>query len=183
MDIPDATVEYIPHDTSRVAALLNNILAACRNTQPSLRKAGCIWLLSLVQYCNNLDAVRSKAAEIHVAFMRFLADRDELVQESASRGLGLVYEMGDFDLKETLVKSLLKSFTQSNTSSFTSGSVEHDTELFEPDLLRTNEGSVSTYKDVLNLAQDVGDPSLVYKFMSLAKSSSLWSSRKGIAFD
>ncbi|EEQ44746.1 conserved hypothetical protein [Candida albicans WO-1] len=182
LDIPDATVEYIPHDTSRVAALLNNILAACRNTQPSLRKAGCIWLLSLVQYCNNLDAVRSKAAEIHVAFMRFLADRDELVQESASRGLGLVYEMGDFDLKETLVKSLLKSFTQSNTSSFTSGSVEHDTELFEPDLLRTNEGSVSTYKDVLNLAQDVGDPSLVYKFMSLAKSSSLWSSRKGIAF-
>ena len=90
-----------------------------------------------------------------------------MVQESASRGLGLVYEMGDFDLKETLVKSLLKSFTQSNTSSFTSGSVEHDTELFEPDLLRTNEGSVSTYKDVLNLAQDVGDPSLVYKFMSL----------------
>ncbi|GME85877.1 unnamed protein product [Ambrosiozyma monospora] len=42
--------------------------------------------------------------------------------------------------------------------------------------------SISTYKDVLNLASEVGDPSLVYKFMSLAKSSALWSSRKGIAF-
>lgn len=182
LDIPDETIKYVPVNASRVSVLLNTVLAACANTQPSLRKAGCVWLLSFVQYCKHLEAVRLRASEIHVAFMKFLADRDELVQESASRGLGLVYEMGDFDLKETLVKSLLKSFTQSNTTNFTSGSVEHDTQLFEPDLLRTNEGSVSTYKDVLNLAQDVGDPSLVYKFMSLAKSSSLWSSRKGIAF-
>ncbi|RCK64423.1 Proteasome component ECM29 [Candida viswanathii] len=182
LDIPGETINYVPANSSRVPILLKTVLAACNNTQPSLRKAGCIWLLSFVQYCKHLEAVRLRASEIHVAFMRFLADRDELVQESASRGLGLVYEMGDFDLKETLVKSLLKSFTQSNTTTFTSGSVEHDTQLFEPDLLRTNEGSVSTYKDVLNLAQDVGDPSLVYKFMSLAKSSSLWSSRKGIAF-
>ncbi|EMG49100.1 hypothetical protein G210_0210 [Candida maltosa Xu316] len=182
VDIPGETIKYVPSNLSRVTTLLNTVLTACRHTQPALRKAGCIWLLSFVQYCKHLPQVRSKASELHVTFMRFLADRDELVQESASRGLGLVFEMGDVELKDTLVKSLLKSFTQSNTTSFTSGTVEHDTELFEPDLLRTNEGSVSTYKDVLNLAQDVGDPSLVYKFMSLAKSSSLWSSRKGIAF-
>lgn len=182
-DIQGETIQFIPRNTSRLPFILKMILESCSNTKPSLRKAGCIWLLSLVQYCGHLEAVRKQAPEIHLSFMRFLADRDELIQESASRGLSIVYEMGDYDLKDTLVRGLLKSFTDSNSSSaLASGSVSHDTELFEPDLLKTNDGSVSTYKDVLNLASDVGDPSLVYKFMSLAKSSALWSSRKGMAF-
>ncbi|ABN68170.2 predicted protein [Scheffersomyces stipitis CBS 6054] len=183
LDIQGEGIKFVPEDISRLPFLLNVVLKACANTKPSLRKAGCIWLLSLVQYCGHLEAVRSKASEIHVTFMRFLADRDELVQESASRGLSIFYEMVDSDLKDTLVRGLLKSFADSDsTAKFTSGTVEHDTELFEPDLLKTNDGSVSTYRDVLSLASDVGDPSLVYKFMSLAKSSALWSSRKGMAF-
>lgn len=183
IDIQSETIKFIPQDTSRVPYVLGVILKACANTKPSLRKAGCIWLLSFAQYLGHLDYVRNKSREIHIAFMRFLADRDELVQESASRGLSIVYEMGDVELKETLVKGLLKSFTDSNSSSaLSSGTVEEDTELFDKDILKTNDGSVSTYKDVLNLASDVGDPSLVYKFMSLAKSSALWSSRKGMAF-
>ena len=86
LDIPDETIKYVPVNASRVSVLLNTVLAACANTQPSLRKAGCVWLLSFVQYCKHLEAVRLRASEIHVAFMKFLADRDELVQESASRG-------------------------------------------------------------------------------------------------
>lgn len=182
-DTQGETVEYIPSDVTRVPFVLDMVLESCANTKPSLRRAGCIWLLSLVQYLGHLDAIQNKAAAIHVAFMKFLADRDELIQESASRGLSLVYEMGDYDLKDTLVRGLLKSFTDSNASSaLSAGSVDLETQLFEPDLLKTNDGSVSTYKDVLSLASDVGDPSLVYKFMSLAKSSALWSSRKGMAF-
>lgn len=183
IDIQSESIRYIPSDTKRVPHVLDVILKACANTKPSLRKAGCIWLLSFVQYLGDHSYIKSKSREIHVAFMKFLADRDELVQESASRGLSIVYEMGDVELKETLVKGLLKSFTDSNSSSaLSSGTVEEDTELFDKDILKTNDGSVSTYKDVLNLASDVGDPSLVYKFMSLAKSSALWSSRKGMAF-
>ncbi|ODQ79609.1 hypothetical protein BABINDRAFT_161989 [Babjeviella inositovora NRRL Y-12698] len=172
----------VPSRGTRLPLILLLVMKACLETKPALRKAGCIWLLSLVQYCGHLPAVQLKAADIHLVFMRFLADRDELVQESASRGLSIVYEMGDAELKDTLVRGLLKSFTDSTTSSFTSGSVSHDTELFEPGVMNTNDGSVSTYKDILNLASEVGDPSLVYKFMSLAKNSALWSSRKGIAF-
>ncbi|CAI5758290.1 unnamed protein product [Candida verbasci] len=181
LDIPGESIKHI-NQVDRVSIILKYIFEACQNTKPSLRKAGCIWLLSLVQHCKHFPIIKEKATEIHITFMRFLGDKDELVVESASRGLGLIYEIGDVELKDTLVKSLLKSFTSSNTSTFTAGTVEHDTQLFEPDLLKTNDGSVSTYKDVLNLAQDCGDPSLVYKFMNLAKSSSLWSSRKGIAF-
>ncbi|EGW31826.1 uncharacterized protein SPAPADRAFT_51799 [Spathaspora passalidarum NRRL Y-27907] len=183
LDIPGEIVKYIPRDTSRAGIILDSVLGACKNTKPALRRAGCVWLLSLVQHCSKLEAITSRAGEIHVAFMKFLADRDELIQESASRGLGLVYELGDVELKDTLVKSLLKSFTSTTDSvKITAGTVESDTQLFEPDVLKTDDGSISTYKDVLNLAQEVGDPTLVYKFMSLAKSSSLWTSRKGIAY-
>lgn len=174
----------IPEDTSRLPIILEMVFKSCANTKPSLRRSGCIWLLSLVQYVGHLKPIRDNAAKIHVSFMRFLADRDELIQELASRGLSLVYEMGDYDLKDTLVKGLLKSFTESGSTANNTGggSVDLETQLFDPDVLKTNDGSISTYKDVLNLASDVGDPSLVYKFMSLAKSSSLWSSRKGMAF-
>ncbi|CAK7892078.1 proteasome component Ecm29p [[Candida] anglica] len=183
LDIQGAVPSYIPENITRLPYILELVLNSCNQTKPSLRRSGCIWLLSLVQFCGHLKEVQDKAAKIHVTFMRFLADRDELIQESASRGLSIVYELGDYELKDTLVRGLLKSFTDSkSTSSLSAGSVDHDTELFEPELLKTNDGSVSTYKDVLNLASDVGDPSLVYKFMSLAKSSALWSSRKGMAF-
>lgn len=183
VDIQEQRVAFVPPNTGRLPVILPQVLRACLQTKPSLRKAACIWLLSLVQYLNDSPFIRERAVEIHRTFMRFLADRDELVQESASRGLSIVYEMGDNDLKESLVKSLVKSFTDSNAATgLAAGTVDLDTELFDKDVLRTHDSSVSTYKDVLSLAADVGDPSLVYKFMSLAKSNSLWSSRRGMAF-
>lgn len=168
----------------KILEILDMILKSSQNTKPSLRKASCIWLLSIVQYCGDSQEIISKAPEMNFAFMRFLAERDELIQESASRGLSIVYEMGDSELKDTLVHNLLLSFTDNNSAkkSLISGSIGEETQLFEPGVLNTNDGSISTYKDILNLASEVGDPGLVYKFMSLAHHSALWSSKKGIAF-
>lgn len=182
LDITGAIVKYLPQDTSRLVVILETVLQATASTKPLLRKASCIWLLSLLQFCGHIESVKKRSNEIQIAFMRFLADKDDLIQESASRGLSLVYEIGDRELKDNLVHDLLKSFTSNKQTNVNAGLVEHDTELFEPEMLKVSDTNVSTYKDVLNLAQDVGDPSLVYKFMSLAKSSALWSSRKGMAF-
>ncbi|GAV50901.1 hypothetical protein ZYGR_0AD00840 [Zygosaccharomyces rouxii] len=166
-----------------VGIVLDKVLNACDSTKPSLRKSACIWLLSLLQYLKSTTEISSRCNEIHLRFMKFLVDKDEFVQDSASRGLSLVYEIGNGDLQESMIKSLLKSFTDSaNAMNMSSGTVSADTQLFDEGMLNTGDGSVSTYKDILNLASEVGDPALVYKFMSLAKSSSLWASRKGIAF-
>lgn len=176
-------IETLIPKRDRVSIILETFLDSCNSTKPTLRRAGCIWLLSLVQFCGKSDAVKAHLNEIQVAFMKFLVDREDLVQESASRGLSIVYEMGDYELQDELVHNLLLSFTDSNKAShLMSGSVGEETTLFEPGVLNTNDGSVSTYKDILNLASEVGDPSLVYKFMSLAKNSALWSSRKGLAY-
>ncbi|CEP60564.1 Ecm29p LALA0_S01e13806g [Lachancea lanzarotensis] len=164
-------------------SILLKLVEFCRATKPSLRKAACIWLLCFVQYLGNADAVRVRAEEIHLCFVRFLAETDDIVQDSACRGLGLIYDLCDTNKQESMLRGLLKSFVDPKaTTGIVPGTVNSETQLFEPGTLNTNEGSLTTYKDILNLASEAGDPSMVYKFMPLAKSSALWTSRKGMAF-
>ncbi|OAA48511.1 proteasome component ECM29 [Metarhizium rileyi] len=159
---------------SLIEAVLKKLLQDSKTTKPSLLKASGIWLFSIVQFGSHLSQVQSRLREIQAAFMRLLNARDELVQETASRGLSLVYERGDADLKSALVKDLVSAFTGSGTQL----KVEEETELFEPGALPTGEGnSVTSYKDIVNLANEVGDQRLVYKFMSLAANAATWSTR------
>ncbi|KAM4054385.1 proteasome stabiliser domain-containing protein [Hirsutella rhossiliensis] len=155
-------------------AVLGRLLQGSKATKPSLLKASGIWLFCIVQYCSHLPQVQARLREIQAAFMRLLTARDELVQETASRGLSLVYERGDSDLKSALVRDLVSAFTGSGTQL----KVGEETELFEPGALPTGEGSsVTSYKDIVNLANEVGDQRLVYKFMSLAANAATWSTR------
>lgn len=156
--------------------LTDQFVSDCANTKPSLKKAAVIWLLCLVQFCGHLTEMRAKLPACQLAFKRCLVDRDELVQETASRGLGLVYEKGSRSLKDDLVRDLVSSFSSDKQTSL-AGSVSADTQLFEPGALPTGDGSVSTYKDIMSLASEVGDSSLVYRFMSMASSNAIWSSR------
>ncbi|PNY25870.1 Proteasome component ECM29, partial [Tolypocladium capitatum] len=159
---------------SLVNATLDKLLRDCKATKPSLLKSSGIWLFCIVQYCSHLAQVQSRLREIQAAFMRLLSARDELVQETASRGLSLVYERGDSNLKAALIKDLVSAFTGSSTQL----KVDNETELFEPGALPTGEGnSVTSYKDIVNLANEVGDQRLVYKFMSLAANAATWSTR------
>ncbi|RDW73943.1 hypothetical protein BP5796_07385 [Coleophoma crateriformis] len=154
--------------------LMEKLLKDCKTTKPSLKKASGIWLFCLIQYSGHLEEIQARLRECQSSFMALLTARDELVQETASRGLSLVYEQGDKELKEKLVKDLVASFTGSSTAL----KVDEETELFEPGALPTGEGkSVTSYKDIISLANEVGDQSLVYKFMSLASNAATWSTR------
>jgi proteasome component ECM29 len=170
---------FLPRMPERVHLLeemIDKVLSNCKETKPSLRQASVIWLLCLVQYCGHCEEVIARLHHCQVAFKGFLSDKEVLNQEAASRGLTLIYEKGDRNLKDDLIRDLVSSFTSTNSN--LSGSVSADTELFEPGALPTGEGqSVTTYKDIINLANEVGDPSLVYRFMNLASNSAIWSSR------
>ena len=180
-DIQDV-VPHVPESAGCLGYVLEKVLISCKSAIPTVRKFSCIWLLSLTQYCGHLPEIRENLEKIHLGFMKFLSERDDFVQESASRGLGIVYEMGDQNLKNVLIKGLVSTFTSTSSYGLNAGTVSGDTQLFEPGVLDTGDGSVSTYKDILNLASEVGDPGLVYKFMALSAHSSLWASRKGAAF-
>lgn len=166
-----------PNRETTLRMTLERVLKDVKKTRPALRQALVIWLLCLVQFCGHLPEVQSKLRNCQSFFKEFLADRDSLNQETASRGLSLVYEKGDKSIKDDLVRDLVNSFT-GTTSSGLAGNVSEETQLFEPGSLPTGEGSsITTYKDIMNLASEVGNPSLVYRFMSLAANNAIWSSR------
>jgi len=170
----DATSYRVGYRPSLISEVLQKLLTDCKDTKPSLLKASGIWLFCIIQYCSHLPEIQAKLRESQVAFMRLLSARDELVQETASRGLALVYEKGDPALKDALVKDLVSSFTGSGPQL----KVDDDTELFDAGALPTGEGkSITSYKDIVNLANEVGDQSLVYKFMSLATNAAAWTTR------
>lgn len=169
-------VPVSPARTSTSSSVLDNVLSKCKTSKPALRQASVIWLLCLVQYCGHMQEIQGRLRECQVAFKGFLADRDSLNQESASRGLALVYDKGNKSLKDDLIRDLVSSFT-GNTGLAGRGNVSEDTELFDPGALPTGEGSVTTYKDIMSLAAEVQDPSLVYRFMSLAANNAIWSER------
>ncbi|TPX16164.1 uncharacterized protein E0L32_004159 [Thyridium curvatum] len=170
----DSTSFQTGKQAAHVEQVLDKLLENCKSTKPSLLKASGIWLFCLIQHCSHLPEIQAKLREAQVAFMRLLSARDELVQETASRGLALVYEKGDPSLKDALVKDLVASFTGSGPRL----KVDEDTELFDAGALPTGEGkSITSYKDIVNLANEVGDQSLIYKFMSLATNAATWSTR------
>ncbi|MCJ1401686.1 proteasome component M29 [Xylographa trunciseda] len=176
--LQDVDSGAIPRCASRSKTLdtiLEKVLGDCKTTKPALRQGSVIWLLCIVQYCGHLPQVQSRLRQCQTAFKGFLADRESLNQETASRGLTLVYEKGDRNLKDDLIRDLVGSFTSTNIG--LAGNVSSETQLFEPGALPTGDGSVTTYKDIMSLASEVGDSSLVYRFMSLASNNAIWSSR------
>jgi proteasome component ECM29 len=164
-----------PRRQRTLGVVLERVLKGCHQSKPSLRKASVIWLLCILQYCGHKPEMQNYLGQCQVAFKSCLSNRDEVVQEAASRGLGLVYEKGDRQLKDDLVRDLVGSFSD-NKSKIT-GNVTEDTQLFDEGALPTGDGSITTYKDILSLATDVGDSSLVYRFMSMASHNSIWQSR------
>lgn len=167
-------VDALGKRPSRIDATLEKLIGDCKTTKPSLLKASGIWLFCVIQYCSHLPEIQSRLRQCQVAFMRLLAARDELVQETASRGLALVYEKGDQSLKGDLVKDLVASFTGNKTEL----KVDEDTELFDAGAIPTGEGkSITSYKDIISLANEVGDQSLIYRFMALATNAATWTAR------
>ena len=166
----------MPRREKTLPGMIDRILKDCRTTKPSLRQASVIWLLCLVQYCGQRQDITSRLRECQAAFKGFLADHDSLNRESAARGLTFVYEKGDKTIRDELVRDLVASFTGNTTG--LAGSVSDQTQLFEPGALPTGDNqSITTYKDIMSLAAEVGDPSLVYRFMSMASNNAIWSSR------
>ncbi|MEE6507894.1 hypothetical protein FKM82_017224 [Ascaphus truei] len=151
------------------------------SVNPHIRQAACIWLLSLVKKLSTHQDIRSKLKEIQSAFISVLSENDELSQDVASKGLGLVYELGSEQDQQELVAMLVDTLM---TGKRAKHEVSGDTEVFQGTSLgKTPDGQgLSTYKELCSLASDLSQPDLVYKFMNLANHHAMWNSRKGAAF-
>uniref|UniRef100_A0A4W3HWX3 Ecm29 proteasome adaptor and scaffold n=1 Tax=Callorhinchus milii TaxID=7868 RepID=A0A4W3HWX3_CALMI len=146
-----------------------------------VRQASCVWLLSLVKKLSQHKEIKSHLKEIQSAFISVLSENDELSQDVASKGLGLVYELGSEQDQRELVSILVETLM---TGKRTKQRLTEETEVFQGTSLgKTPDGQgLSTYKELCALASDLNQPDLVYKFMNLANHHAMWNSRKGAAF-
>ncbi|KAL3828680.1 hypothetical protein ACJIZ3_017482 [Penstemon smallii] len=147
------------------------------------RCAGTVWLLSLTIYCGHHGTIQQLLPDIQEAFSHLIGEQNELTQELASQGLSIVYELGDDGMKQNLVNSLVGTLTGSGKRKRAVKLVE-DSEVFQAGAFGESPsgGKLSTYKELCNLANEMGQPDLIYKFMDLANYQASLNSKRGAAF-
>ncbi|NXG01403.1 ECM29 protein, partial [Sakesphorus luctuosus] len=177
--------EYIPPSDLKVNDVVPWVLDLILNKHiispnPHTRQAACIWLLSMVKKLSTHKAIKSHLKDIQGAFVSILSDSDELSQDVASKGLGLIYELGSEQDQQELVTMLVDTLM---TGKRAKHEMTGETVVFQGGLSKTPDGQgLSTYKELCSLASDLNQPDLVYKFMNLANHHAMWNSRKGAAF-
>ncbi|TVU50781.1 hypothetical protein EJB05_02171 [Eragrostis curvula] len=120
---------------------------------------------------------------VQEALSHLLGDSNELTQDLASQGMSIVYELGDTSMKEKLVHALVNTLTGAARKKKAIKLME-DSEVFQEGTIGNNPtgGKLSTYKDLCNLANEMGQPDLIYKFMDLANYQAALNSKRGAAF-
>uniref|UniRef100_H2ZN59 Ecm29 proteasome adaptor and scaffold n=1 Tax=Ciona savignyi TaxID=51511 RepID=H2ZN59_CIOSA len=154
--------------------------------------ASCIWLMVMLKTnaCVAHPAVRNHLMDLQNAFTALLSEGDDLTQDIASKGFGMVYDLGSDEQKKILVDKLVGSLTGSSDANSPASKVriigDEGSSLFQGGSVQLGnapDGSkLTTYKELCSLASDLNQPDLVYKFLHLANHHALWNSKKGAAF-
>ncbi|XP_044479857.1 proteasome adapter and scaffold protein ECM29-like [Mangifera indica] len=160
--------------------LFDDLLYSSRKEE---RCAGSVWLLSLTMYCGHHPTIQQLLPEIQEAFSHLLGEQNELTQELASQGMSIVYELGDASMKKNLVDAFVTTLTGSGKRKRAIKLVE-DSEVFQEGAVGESPsgGKLSTYKELCSLANEMGQPDLIYKFMDLANYQASLNSKHGAAF-
>ncbi|XP_039131871.1 LOW QUALITY PROTEIN: proteasome adapter and scaffold protein ECM29-like [Dioscorea cayenensis subsp. rotundata] len=163
-----------------VKKLFEDLLYSSRKDE---RCAGTVWLLSLTMYCGYDPKIQQLLPEIQEAFSHLLGDQNDLTQELASKGMSIVYELGDPSMKHELVNALVGTLTGSGKRK-RAIKLMGDSEVFQEGSIgeTLGGGKLSTYKELCSLANEMGQPDLIYKFMDLANYQASLNSKRGAAF-
>ncbi|KAF5832303.1 proteasome stabiliser-domain-containing protein [Dunaliella salina] len=153
------------------------------HSRAEVRCAAAVWLVSLLTYCGRHPALLPRLSEIQEALGGLLGDANELTQEMASRGVSMVYALGDTLARSKLVESLV-GVLQGTNSRAAKVKLQGDTRVFEEGAIGNapGGGSLSTYQELCSMATEVGQPDLVYKFMDLAHHQQALNTKRGAAF-
>jgi proteasome component ECM29 len=160
--------------------LFDTLLYSSRKEE---RCAGTVWMLSLTMYCGQQPSIQLMLPKIQEAFSHLLGDQNELTQELASQGMSIIYELGDASMKKSLVDALVNTLTGTSKRKRAIKLVE-ESEVFQEGTIGESPsgGKISTYKELCNLANEMGQPDLIYKFMDLANHQASLNSKRGAAF-
>jgi len=166
--------------------IVESLLTECvTHTRSEVRCSGAVWLVSLLLFCGKTAAVHAMLPRAQDALSTLLGDESELTQEMASRGLAAAYELADEATRASLVESLVGVLSgTAGRKRPRAGDLTGDTKVLEPGSIGTapGGGSLSTYKEICSLANELGQPDLVYRFMQLANHQAAVNASRGAAF-
>lgn len=169
-------------DDELLTSLLSELVKIIPEVNVCSRQAVALWLLAVVKACSTRKPVLEKRRVLQMAFTHLLSEDNELVQDVASRGLGLIFSISNESDQSELSNLLLEQLSEGNKGKV--NKVAEDTVMFEEGVLGKTPtgGNLSTYKELCSLASDLNQPEILYQFMQLANNNANWNSRLGAAF-
>ena len=75
------------------------------------RSAATVWLVCIVHGVGKLAYIQPLLVRMQAAFMELLGEKAQFTQESAARGLALVFDCATGEFKDSLIKDLLETLT------------------------------------------------------------------------
>ncbi|CRK95076.1 CLUMA_CG008554, isoform A [Clunio marinus] len=173
---------HCKEDDEMLRNLVSELVKIVPEVNVCSRQAVALWLLAVVKACSQRKPVLEKKRILQMAFTNLLSEENELVQDVASRGLGLIFSISNESDQSELSNILLDQLTAGNKGKVRQ--VTDDTQLFEEGVLGKTPtgGNLTTYKELCSLASDLNQPEIIYSFMQLANNNASWNSRLGAAF-
>jgi proteasome component ECM29 len=177
-----ASDEVKKEGMATMGQILQSTLTELKDARPSVRSAAAIWLLSLVKFAGSKCSLfRERLWDLQAAFTLLLGERSQFLQELGGKGLSLIHEIADEKQRKKLLASLVRSFSTGKRQQVEGASVDIYGEGGPAGAALSAAGSQS-YKQMCAAATDMGDPSLIYKFLSLSSEHAQWNSRRGASF-
>lgn len=136
------------------------------------RASAVTWLLCVCKFASRHPLIAARLTDIQAGFIRALSESQQLVQEVAAKGLASLFHLCSPEAQKQLVDALLR------TLAVGSRKVTGDTEV----AVNPERGEVATYRELVSVATDLGQPDLAYRFLDLASHHAIWNSKFGAAF-
>jgi len=118
-----------------------------------------IYLFEVVnRYAKESSEMReSMFVEIQQIFMRYLFDRRGFMQDIASKGLSLVYQLGNEEQKQLLITSLQDTFSGNGPTKKKEQDDQQEMLLdFGDKTMVEQREKLKTYKDLVRVAEELG---------------------------
>jgi len=156
------------------------------STRPVQRASGAVWLLSLTAALGTSPPLASALPALQAAFSRLLGEKSAFVQEVAGKGLALVYDLAppDSAVRSGLVMDLLDTFGTGKKGG--GGAVGGGGEMTDeanapsgPASMQLSAAGEGGYKELCAMANEAGQPDLIYRFLALASHNGAWHARGG----
>merc|ERR1719502_267450 len=119
----------------------------------------------MLRTAGDTPSMLAAAPQVQAGLVALLADSQEATQELAARALSMLFDKCDEATQETITKELVGSLTTTRTASAAASG-----------------GDMATFSELSDIANNAGQPELVYKLMELSTASAMWNTRKGVAF-